>query len=231
MKDKQQYIDKFASKMPTWRIREADKAWYKERFQWRLVFDFRGQSRNWGYTSEWGAMLHVFHEKGFKFRRRAEYFCSIFTSESELLDLVLANTDWVTRICELEYAGETYLNRFNDLVGVDAVTDIKFVKRMPAHPYQITFDRFDWHADNHMREGLTEYLITNRSDFVFKGYEQVLIDRWASAKKTLTNQWGQYQGISNGFKMYAKHPEDIMMLHMIAPGKIGKIIKLMEKNK
>jgi hypothetical protein len=59
----------------------------------------------------------------------------------------------------------------------------------------------------------------------------VLIDRWASAKKTLTNQWGQYQGISNGFKMYAKHPEDIMMLHMIAPGKIGKIIKLMEKNK
>jgi hypothetical protein len=75
-----------------------------------------------------------------------------------------------------------------------------------------------------------EYLIVNRHEYFFKGYERDMLERMVAAQKNNSNPRNYYNGgMMNGFRFWAKNTDDILMFHMMAPGKIVKIVKLMEK--
>jgi len=230
LKNKQYYIDQFRSTIDSWRIQTVDQTWYKPRYEWRLAFDFGDPDRRHFYTPEWREMRDYFELHNWKYRRRAECYCVIFTNELDLLDAVLHNELWKTKLKELAYANENYLHEFTKQVGIDAVTDIKFVKKAPLHCYQVNFDNFDWRrTDEEVKLALTEYICTNIDEFHFIGSDQNMIQT-INERKDKFDRWGNRYTIGNGFKLYTKSTDDIIMLHMVAPGKISKIIKLMEKS-
>jgi hypothetical protein len=103
----------------------------------------------------------------------------------------------------------------------DAVTDIKFVSHLQTDfIYQVYLGGLEW--KDPCKEAITTYLCNNFNEFSFRGYYKEIIQR-ASRK------WGHYESVYDGFNFFAKSTEDILMLHMIAPGKIRKIVKIMEK--
>jgi hypothetical protein len=66
--------------------------------------------------------------------------------------------------------------------------------------------------------------------YLFKGWFQEIIFRFGSANP-VANYSGHQITIGDGFNFFAKSTDDILLLHLMAPGKIRKIVKLMEKQK
>jgi hypothetical protein len=233
LNDKRDYILKFREQLPDWRIRRVDKAWYKQKFEWRLEFNFSASgddARHWALDHRWRQLLEVCEANRWIFRRRREVFCTIFTSEHELLDHVLASDEYKSGIVSVEYTSDSYLTELTNQICGDAITDIKFVSHVPLHRYQVYLGSFEW-KDSTI-QSVTEYLVTNKDEFIFKGYYQEIIHRLHKAKeKERLDKWGRYQGVYDGFNFFAKSTDDILLLHMIAPGKIRKIVKLMERKK
>ena len=210
-----------------WRCRSADKSWYKPKFEWRIEFDFSAGSdaRHWPIDHRWVQFLTVCEEKGWQYRKRREIFQCIYTNELELLDLVLNSEEYRTGINEIEYSSDTYLSELTNAVCGDAVTDIKFVSHLQTDfVYQVYLGGIEW--KDPCKEAITSYLCNNRNEFSFRGYYAEIIHR-ASLRRP--NQWGHYESVYDGFNFFAKSTDDILMLHMIAPGKIRKIVKIMEK--
>ena len=221
LQNKQYYIDEFKNKL-TFNIYSQDRTWYKDRFQYRVSFVFGDNKRRASSSNgDWRAMLYHFIEKGWKFRCRTEGYHVLFTSQTEILDAILANPDWLGKIVEFGYSNTRYLTEFANYKGIDAITDIKFLKRVPEHCYQVTLGNFNWRVDDNIRLTVTQYLATNQSDFIFKGSEKRLIED--SVKHNSSRL------IYGGFRFYAKNTDDIIMIHMMAPGKVVEIIKIMER--
>jgi hypothetical protein len=230
LQNKQYYINEFKSKLQSWRIGTADKAWYRPRFEWRVAFNFNEERYDCRYSHKWRELLEICETNQWQFRRRAEGYCTIFTSELAFLDLILSSEEWIKFIAEVQYSNDTYLKEFANNAGIDAITDIKFVARLPEHFYQVTLGNFEWRTDDSLKLSLMEYLIVNRQEYIFKGYEQEMVTRMVKAHEINSNPKNYYNsGMMNGFKFWAKSTDDILMLHMMAPGKIVKIVKLMEK--
>jgi hypothetical protein len=232
LQNKQYYINEFKSRVKPWRFGTADKAWYRPRYEWRLVFDFNEADRHWAYSPVWRQMLETFEAGSWNFRRRAEYTCTIFTSEPALLDAVLSNDQWMNCLTEVQYSDDSYLKAFTTNAGIDAVSDIKFVARVPEHQYQVTLGNFEWRGEEDLKFSIAEYLLNNQHEYVFKGHEADLVKRMNDmVRRYSTNLRNGHINVMNGFKFWAKNTDDILMFHMMAPGKIIKIIKLMEKNR
>jgi hypothetical protein len=233
LNDKRDYILKFRELIPEWRTRRVDKAWYKQKFEWRLEFNFSAggeDARHWSLDHRWRQLLEECEANGWNFRRRREIFCTIFTSDHALLDHVLSRDEYTSGIVSLEYTSDSYLTELTNQICGDAITDIKFVSHVPHHRYQVYLGGFDW--KDPVTQPVTEYLVDNKEEFIFKGYYQEIINRIDKAKtRERVDQWGRYQGVYDGFNFFAKSTDDILMLHMIAPGKIRKIVKLMERKK
>lgn len=230
LQNKQFYINEFKSKLKPWRVRNADKAWYRPRFEWRLAFNFNESQYDFRYSHKWRELLQLCEASQWHFRRRAEGYCTIFTSEPAFLDLILSSEEWMKFLAEVEYSDDSYLQEFTNNAGIDAVTDIKFVARLPEHFYQVTLGNFQWRDDDELKLSILEYLIANRQEYIVKGYERDMMERLIRTKKSNANLGNYYNsGMMNGFKFWAKNTDDILMFHMMAPGKIIKIVKLMEK--
>jgi hypothetical protein len=168
-------------------------------------------------------------DNDWKFRHRTEGYNVIFTSETAILDAILANKEWADALTEFIYTDQLYVNEFANHKGIDAITDIKFVKRVPEHCYQVTFGNFEWRKEDELRVNLTEYLATNKDSFVFKGNEKEIIE--AKSKGKTSTYYGSRACVFHGFRFYAKNPDDIIVIHMLAPGKVTHIVKLMERNR
>ena len=228
--NKNQYIQKFeASGLPQWRIRCVDQTWYKQRFEWKIEFNFNSDPdrRRYGVDHRWVQILRECEDLKFEFRKRREVWTSIYTSDADLLEHIISREEYRTAIVSLEYTNNSYLEERGSQTQLEAITDIKFVKHVPEHCYQIYLGNFQWRED-HIKRLLTEYLVANSSDFLFKGYYQELITRCKKNPDDL-NRYGNYQGVYDGFNFFAKSTDDILLLHMIAPSKIKKIVKLMER--
>ena len=233
MSNKNLYIQKFKDLgLQTWRIYRADQTWYKQRFEWKIEFNFSQQDGNYArYTSDhrWVQLLRECEMLNFEFRKRREVWTSIYTSDEGFLDYILNKEEYRTAIVSLNYTNDSYLEERSTQTQLEAITDIKFVKHVQEHCYQVYLGNFDWGNDD-AKQLLTEYLATNSNEFLFKGYYQEVINR-CKTNHDLEDHYGRYRGVYDGFNFYAKSTDDILMVHMIAPGKVRKIVKLMEKQK
>ena len=214
-----------------WRCRSADKAWYKQKFEWRIEFNFSEEKRKWP-DNRWLDFLNVCQMNSWVFHRRHEIFCNIYTSELSLLDFILENKEYLDGINYIEFTSDNYLSELTTAVCGEAVTDIKFVSHLQTEfRYQVFLGGFEW-KETATKEAITTYLATNYNEFLFKGHHQEIINRVKQNKnEPIPNQWGHYQYVYDGFNFFSKSTDDILMLHMIAPGKIRKIVKIMERTK
>jgi hypothetical protein len=222
----QYYIDQFKSLLKPCNIYSQNKTWYRPRFQYRISFNFSDKNfRTSRYAADWNNFLWYCSDNDWKYRHRTETYNVLFTSETALLDAVLVNPDYRIKVTEFMYADVNYINEFSNHKGIDAITDIKFVKHAPEHCYQITLSNFEWRKDDITKSIIAEYLFTNRSNFVFKGIARNLIEDKARGGRLTA------RGISifNGFKFYSKSTDDIVMIHIMAPGKVTNIVKMMER--
>jgi len=233
LSNKNHYIQQFEKieSLPSWRVRRVDQTWYKQRFEWKIDFDFAVESdrRRYGVDNRWLQLLRECEINNFNYRRRREVWCTFYTSDSNLLDHILAREEYKTAIYSIDYANDRYLIERENQVTLDSITDIKFVSHLQTEfRYQVFLGNFEWGKDDY-KKTLTEYLAANSEEFLFKGYYQEIIHR-CKHNTDIVDQFGRYRGVYDGFNFYAKSTEDILMLHMIAPGKVRKIIKIMERN-
>ena len=220
IKDKNYYIQKFNSLgLSDFRIQKSERTWYKERFQWKITFDFSDKTRGSRYlTPNWQLLLDLFKSNNIDYRRRREYSQNIFTSDPAALDIILDNAAFTDAILYIEYASDFYLQELAAVLSTDTVTDIKFKNEVSEFRYHIFLGGFLWNDTS--RFILSNWLAANRELFHFRRVYEEIIDRVKSNSNT---------PVYDGFNFYAKTPDDILMLHLIAPGKIKKIVKFMEK--
>ena len=231
--NKNLYIEKFKDLgLQTWRIYQSDQTWYNQRFEWKFEFNFSNSGELHGRHSvdnRWIQLLRECEILNFEFRKRREIWTSIYTSDIGFIEHILNKEEYRTAIVSLSYTNDTYLKERSIQTQLEAITDIKFVKHAQKHCYQVYLGNFEWKEDQ-IKMSLTEYLAANSNEFIFKGYYQEVINRCKS-KNNINNNYGRSQGVYDGFNFFAKSTDDILLLHMIAPGKIRKIIKIMERTK
>ena len=230
LSNKLQYIQKFeALGLPKWRIRCVDQTWYKQRFEWKIEFNFSTADKSYGrymVDHRWVQILRECEMLNFEFRKRREVWTTLYTSDEKLINHIMAREEYYSAIVSLEYSNEKYLDERSTQTGLESITDIKFVKHVPEYRYQVFLGHFDW--NDLSKEPLTRYLVTNKDDFEFRGYYQEVVTRF-NTRSPAKDHYGRVMGVYDGFNFFAKSTDDILMLHMIAPGKIKKIVKLMEK--
>jgi len=228
--NKNHYIQKFeALGLPQWRIRRVDQTWYKQRFEWKIEFNFNSdpERRRYGVDHRWVQILRECEILNFEFRKRREVWTSIYTSDAGLLEHILARDEYRTAIVSLKYTNNSYLEERSTQTQLESITDIKFVKHVPEHCYQVYLGNFDWRDPHQLT--LSEYLANNKDVYLFKGWFQEIINRFGTTNPVSNNYSGHVITIGDGFNFFAKSTDDILMVHMIAPGKVRKIVKLMEK--
>ena len=173
-------------------------------------------------------MCEDFRKRNFVYRRRYESMANIYTSDLELLELVLNNPGYKESVYSVEYTNDKYLNVLASEAGIDAVTDIKFVSHLQTEfRYQVFLGNFEWKDDH--RELVTSFLVDNMDEYQFRGYYHDILENRKKGKVRDTYYGHKPETVYDGFNFFAKSTEDILMLHLIAPGKIKKIIKLMER--
>jgi hypothetical protein len=230
LNDTNHYLQQFKSfGLEQWRIRCVDQTWYTQKFEWKIEFNFstNPEHRRYGVDHRWVQILRECEVLNFEFRKRREVWASIYTSDAGLLEHIISREEYRTAIISLEYTNSSYLEQRSSQTQLEAITDIKFVKTVPEHCYHIFLGKGQWRED-HIKRSLTEYLVANSNEFLFKGYCQDLITRCRKNPDDL-NRYSNYQGVYDSFNFFAKSTDDILLLHMIAPGKIKKIVKLMER--
>ena len=231
--NKNLYIQKFKDLgLKSYQMRQVDQTWYKPKFEWKIEFNFSRQDEikygRYMVDHRWRELLEEFEKNEYIFRKRREVWCNIYTTDLNLLDYVLAEEKYSSAIVSVEYSSDMYLSELTEQVFGDAVTDIKFVKTVPEHRYQVYLGNFEWRDTS--RITLTEYLSNNKEVYHFKGWFQEIINRFGSYQ-AVRNASGHQIFVQDGFNFFAKSTDDILMVHMIAPGKVRKIVKLMEKVK
>ena len=229
--NKNLYIQKFKDLgIKSYQMRQVDQTWYKPKFEWKIEFNFSHEDRKYRSYADhrWVDLLEDCHNNEWIFRKRREVWCNIYTTDTRLLDHVLTEEKYSGAIVGIEYTSDMYLSELTEQVCGDAVTDIKFVKTVPDHRYQVYLGNFDWRDPHQLT--LTEYLSNNKDVYLFKGWFQEIINRFGTANP-VANYSGHVITIADGFNFFAKSTDDILMVHMIAPGKVRKIVKLMEKQK
>ena len=213
--NKSQYLELFQEHNKLCTLRPVQKYWYKDRFEWRLSFWFStDQKRSSRRSVEWVNLLNHLREEGYRYRFRSESYNCLFVNNTEILDFIL-NSNYVNYLIDIEYTDDDYIKILSSQKSLENITNIKFVKKITKYRYKIKFDYFDYRTDYDTRDSLTRYIKENISLFDVQGRNRNSL---------------AYRTIGNGFEMYTKSLDDIMVLHMIAPGKIASIVKLMEKN-
>jgi hypothetical protein len=231
LSSKNQYIQKFeALGLPQWRIRCVDQTWYKQKFEWKFEFNFNPEPdrRRYGVDHRWVQILRDCEMNNIGFRRRREVWCNIYSSDTAFVDLVLYKEEYSSAIVMLEYTNDKYIAEKQNQTSLESITDIKFVKQLPEYCYQVFLGNFDW--NDPIKEDLTRYLAVNKDDFQFRNWYKEVVGRF-NTKDPARDNYGRVVGVYDGFNFFAKSTDDILLLHMIAPGKIKKIVKLMEKQK
>lgn len=216
------------------RCHSLDTRWYKGTCEWRIAFDFRinNQFPSWGVISpDWRLLQSHFDSQNWKFRKRNDILQAIFTSDHNLLDYILSATELHNNIVEVQYTSNIYQETLDQL-GVHVATDIKFVKNPTEWCYQVTLGPFDYRLGDHdVRVSLGNYLATHfETAFEAKGYYREILVRIRDeikGKKPLISDYRPK--IFDGFSFFAKDVDDIMTLIYMAPNKIKKVVKLIEK--
>ena len=79
-----------------------------------------------------------------------------------------------------------------------------------------------WYKNSDIRIALTKYLVDNNELFEARGYHNEILKRFRSQYLHANST------VYDGFVFYAADPDDILTLHLLAPGKIRKVIKLVK---
>lgn len=224
MKDRYYYINKFEEKFCTG-CKSIAKTFYRQKFDWRFEFYFLGPNFiSIHQNSSWLALKEFCDTNAIEYKTRIERSSAFFTKDLRAVDYILNNNDLCHTLGTVEYTSDAYNAAFDTKDQIS--TDVKLVSKVPDYPYLVSLGKMGWN-DSPARLALTQYLVANSSSFVFKGYYADSIERMSKhVKKGIAHGM-----IYDGFQFYAKDFDDIMMLHLVAPGKVVKVVKLVEKRK
>lgn len=171
----------------------------------------------------WAKIINFCVSNGIKYRHRKESEQIIFTSDPVLLDFIIAE-GLHKEICYLEYTSDKYQTA---LSNVDMIsTGVKLVKRDTKFCYQITLGGLGWYKNSEIKVALTKYLTDNYELFEARGYQNEILKRFKDHSRNIS--LNSYTTVYDGFVFYASDPNDILTLHLLAPGKIKKVIKLVK---
>lgn len=203
------------------------KTFFQTKFDWRFEFRFENSRRNWRpnrENSNWLALKEFCDSNAIEYKTRIEFSNIFFTKDLQAVEYIIKNDNLFKYLNKVEYTSDVYHNSF---ISKDEIsTDVRLVGKVPEHSYLVILGQLGW-KDNPIRRTLSQYLITNKNNFIFKGYYAITIERMLAA----TEQGSSPGPLYDGFQFYARDTDDIMMLHLVAPGKIVKVIKLIEKRK
>lgn len=194
------------------------KRWYNQRFEWRLEFKCpRGLTSAPGINWQtWKHLISLIEELKIDFRYRSERTRCLFVNDLKALDVVLDDQHFLSNLVRVEYSDDMYLSELSKL-GISIVNDVKFVKNIPTLKFKIVLGNFN-RNDSSIREELGSYIIKNSDVFHVSGVDFDLLNRRRS------KVWTNFSCLTNTI-------DDIVILHMIAPGKIKKVFELLHKNK
>jgi hypothetical protein len=168
----------------------------------------------------WDKIINFCVENKIKHRHRKEGEQVIFTSDLAFLDFIISE-GLHKEICYLEYTSEKYETA---LSNVDMIsTGVKLVKKDTKFCYQVTLGHMGWYKNSEIRIALTKYLVDNSELFEARGYHNEILKRFRAQRKEI-----HISTVYDGFVFYAADPDDILTLHLLAPGKIRKVIKLVK---
>lgn len=169
----------------------------------------------------WDKIINFCIENKIKHRHRKEGEQVIFTSDLAFLDFIISE-GLHKEICYLEYTSEKYETA---LSNVDMIsTGVKLVKKDTKFCYQVTLGHMGWYKNSEIRIALTKYLVDNNELFEARGYHNEILKRFKSQNRDIHANSTVY----DGFVFYAADSNDILTLHLLAPGKIRKVIKLVK---
>jgi hypothetical protein len=219
LQDKQYYIKKFKN-IFTYKVYAHNGAWYAPKYEWRICFDvFREDRNRRSATLEWAPLIMEMRDNDFKFKTRLERAQNLYTSDVRLLEFLINKIEYHKKICSISYSSEIYLSEYNKKDEIS--TDVKLVKRVPSHSYIVEIGGL-YKAGRQCALNLTSYILSNKNNFYFTGYYKEIIDRMAHSP---------VRPIWDGFTFYVKEYDDVMMLHLVAPGHIKKVTQLVSKGK
>ena len=205
---------------------EHDGTWYNK-FKYKLEFDFSmldlDGRKSWRLNNYHNKMIEEFKENLWEFRKRREVFQTFFTNDSELIEHVLNDSNYMSHLHTVYYTSVRYNTNKSKLEQHGIITDIKFRREVGKWKYQIYFGDWDY-RDKTIQEGICEYIAKSYvdGDIVASAWNEDLIKRYIKHKIPFMH---------NGFSCYMKDEDEIMILHFIAPGRIKKVFQIMEKIK
>jgi hypothetical protein len=187
----------------------VDCTWYNGK---QMVIDFSLTPKNSrGLVKHYIAKLKKEHS----FNVRSQWTKdSMFTSNSALLDAVLANHSLTEQISAVRYTSSQYEQAMEALS--DLSTGVKIVKNKQAgRNYVIQLK--PCHSISHAP------LIKNLNSLIEANCDRIEIS--ARAKKSLDNGWCR-----EGMLFYCSDPDTVMLIHLSASNIIHKIYKIIERN-
>lgn len=227
MKDKTYYIDQFTSLSKP--VKPFYGRWYNGKFEWRIAFHFKSKLDTCNTQQHWTELRKYCKSNNLDFRPRSEFYTqTIFTKDPRVLDYIIQNENYHSKISFIQYTADEYFSEFSK--KDDISTDVKFVKDLPDYPYQVVIGNLGWKDHQSIKQALVSFLVKNRELYFFKNSNFNLIEKWETELKKKV-QPNHYFGLFDGFNFFAKDFDDIMMLHYIAAGKIKKVFKLVKKEK
>jgi len=168
-------------------------------------------------------MIEEFKENLWEFRKRREIFQTFFTSDPELIEHVLNDTNYMSHLHTVYYTSDRYTTSKSKLEQHGIATDVKFRKEVGEWKYQIYFGDLDYRKKD-ILENICEWIAKayQESTIIASPWNEELIRRYINHKVTFMH---------NGFSCYMKDEDDVMILYFIAPDCIKKVFKIMEKIK
>jgi len=206
---------------------EYDGTWYNK-FNYKLEFDFSmfdiDGRKSWPLNNFYQKMIEEFKANCWEFRKRREcYIVTVFTSDTDLIEHVLNDPQFLQHLLTLHYTSDRYSSNKSKLEQHGIVTDVKFRREVNEYRYQIFFGDLDY-KDRTIYEQLCQWIADAFKDnnIIASAWNERLIKDYIMHNTNF---------MYNGFNCYMKSEDDIMILHFIAPGHIKKVFCILEKEK
>lgn len=185
------------------------KFWYKSKLMYRLEFSIS----NWK-DEDWEGLLKHLKKNNIFFKKRVEHTGALFTNDETALDFILSDDVLRKKLVRFEYTDLAYIAALSRLNEADIANDVKFVKHVPDMDHVLIIGNFRW-EEKELFQTVTKYILSNKQSF---SYEEYTKDRIKSGNAYWQN-----------FTIYTNNLDEVMMLHIMAPGKVIKVIKLINK--
>jgi len=208
--------------LPKIQVYHEDKTWYKQRFRFRINFDFR-MHELYAYS---GPMIRAFKEIDSELRVRRECGVNVFTSSQALLDYILITPEYLNRVSNVTTSSAAYINEFDK--KENAAMDVKMIGSRsydPEKKYEVVFSSV-W--ENTRRGYRFDDFLREIYDFAKLHKDDLIIPLELEMHFAKEGRIGYYYSTP---KLWAKNEDIITLLYMQFDKNISKVYKLIEKVK